>query len=180
MIKLQYLEEKDFRKIVEWNGNKTSDYLLQWAGPVYTYPLTEDQIREYFYNKVKKENSDIFVYKIILADTNETIGTVELCIEDKVNMVGKIGRFLIGEENVRGRGIGKLVLEELLRIGFTKFKLEKIILKVFDFNSGAIKCYEGVGFVKENLIKNARKVENGYWNLYEMSISKYNWKNRNK
>lgn len=175
MIKLKYLEKKDFKKIVEWNNNKSAEYLLQWSGPMYKHPLTEEQIEEFFLREVQKDNSNVFVYKIILVESNEIIGTVELREIDKDNKVGCVCRFLIGEENIRGRGIGKLVLEKILKIGFEELKFEKIMLRVFDFNHRAIKCYENAGFEKEKFLENARKSENGYWNLYEMGVLREKW-----
>lgn len=175
MLKLNLIEKEDLKKIAEWNLNKSADYLLQWSGPKYSYPLTLAQIENYFLNEVKKDNSNIFVYKIQLASTDEIIGTIELREIDKDNKIGKICRFLIGEENHRGNGIGTKALKEALRIGFEDMKFEKIMLGVFDFNHSAIKCYENSGFTKENFIENARKSSTGYWNLYEMSISKVQW-----
>lgn len=32
MLKLELIEKEDLKKIVEWNFNKSADYLLQWAG----------------------------------------------------------------------------------------------------------------------------------------------------
>ncbi|WP_061994778.1 GNAT family protein [Clostridium sp. ATCC 25772] len=180
MIKLEYLKEEDLEKIVEWNKNKSSDYLLQWAGPSYTYPLTINQVKDYYFNDVKKHNSNIFLYKIIIVSTNEIIGTIELREVDKTNKIGRVCRFLIGEENIRYKGIGTQALKELLRIGFENFNFEKITLGVFDFNESAIKCYEKSGFLKEKFIKNARKAKGGYWNLYEMTILKSKWRIMNK
>lgn len=175
MIKLEYLEKGDLRKIVEWNANKSAEYLLQWAGPIYSYPLSIKQVEDYFFDNVKKDNSSIFVYKIRLLDTDEIIGTIELRENETSNKNAWVCRFLIGEENYKGKGIGTKVLKEILRIGFEDLKFEKITLRVFDFNHGAIKCYENAGFVKEKFIENARKATIGYWNLYEMSISKMQW-----
>ena len=174
MIKLEHLEKGDLRKIVEWNANKSAEYLLQWAGPIYSYPLTIKQVEDYFFNNVKN-NSNIFVYKIRLIDTDKIIGTIELRENETINKNAWVCRFLIGEENYKGKGIGTQVLKETLRIGFEDLKFEKISLRVFDFNHGAIKCYENAGFVKEKFIENARKAAIGYWNLYEMSISKTQW-----
>ncbi|MCY6372606.1 GNAT family N-acetyltransferase [Clostridium ganghwense] len=179
MTKLEYLEKEDLEKIIDWNINRSPDYLLQWAGPMYNYPLTISQVEDYFFNDVKKDNSNIFVYKIRLVDTDEIIGTIELREIDKSNKVGRVCRFLIGEETVRGKGIGTRVLKEVLRIGFEDLKFEKIKLEVFDFNYSAIKCYENVGFVKERLLENVRKSSTGYWNLYEMAISKIEWQINN-
>ncbi|MBU3144688.1 GNAT family N-acetyltransferase [Clostridium sp. CF012] len=180
MIKLEHLEKEDLIKIVEWNTNKSAEYLLQWAGPSYRHPLTFKQVEDYFFNDVKKDNSNIFVYKIRLIDTDEIIGTIELRENETRNKNAWVCRFLISEENFRGKGIGTQVLKEILIIGFANLKFEKITLRVFDFNHAAIKCYENAGFVKENFIENARKATIGYWNLYEMSISKIQWQRINQ
>lgn len=179
MINLEYLEKEDLKIVVEWNANKSADYLLQWAGPMYSYPLTLTQVEDYFFNNVKKDNSNIFAYKIKWVDTDEIIGIIELREIDESNKIGKICRFLIGEEIFRGKGIGTKVLKEVLRIGFKDLKFEKITLAVFDFNHSAIKSYENVGFVKERFCEKVRKSSTGYWNLYEMAISKIQWQINN-
>ncbi|WP_027624535.1 GNAT family N-acetyltransferase [Clostridium lundense] len=179
MIRLQLMQREDLKKIIEWNIDKSADELLQWAGPMYNYPLTLVQLENYFLDEIKKEYSNIFLYKIELVNTGEIIGTVELRETDKNNKIGRVCRFLIGQENIRGRGVGAKVLKEILRIGFEDLKFEKITLGVFDFNKSAIKCYENVGFTKVKLIENARKSSNGYWGLYEMAISKDGWKTEN-
>ena len=45
MIKLRYFYESDFATLLEWSGNKS--FLLQWASPNFTYPLTREQLIEY-------------------------------------------------------------------------------------------------------------------------------------
>jgi len=45
----------------------------------------------------------------------------------------------------------------------------------FDFNYSAINCYENSGFVKEKLLENVRQSSTGYWNLWDMGISKEQW-----
>lgn len=178
MIKLDLLEKEDLQKIIEWNVNKSADDLIQWAGPKFNYPLTLVQVENYFLNEVKKENSKIFVYKILLINTREMVGTVELRETDKDNKIGRICRFLIGEENNRGKSIGTIALNEALRIGFEDMRFEKITLGVFEFNHGAIKCYEKTGFIKEKFLENMSKSSTGYWNLYEMVISKSKWQTK--
>lgn len=172
MVKLEPLEKEDFHKLIEWNENKSSDYLLQWAGPTYNFPFTIEQIENYFNNEVNKENSNIFVYKIKHVETGKIIGTIELRETDKSKRTGRICRFLIGDENIRGQGIGTIALTEAIRIGFEDLKYEKITLGVFDFNTNAIKCYEKTGFRIENLRRNARKSPAGYWSIYDMAITK--------
>ena len=175
MIKLSLMEKEDLIKIIEWNANKSADDLLQWAGPVFSYPLTLGQVENYYLNEAKRENSNVSIYKILLMETDEIIGTIEVRITDEEQKIGKVCRFLIGSEDIRGKGIGTEVLKEAVRICFEELKFEKITLGVFDFNESAIRCYEKVGFVKVKFTENARKSSNGYWNLYEMAISKEEW-----
>lgn len=171
MIKLEVLKVKDYMIIVKWNEDKSSDFLLQWAGPVYKYPLTLEQIDQY----VKNQENTCHIYKIIDIENNLMIGTIELNIKDEEGKVGRVGRFLIGEESCRGKGIGEQVLLEIVRIGFNHFGLNEITLGVFDFNTAAVRCYEKVGFRTVAHNKNCRKSSDGYWSLYEMSIRKDEW-----
>jgi len=175
MIKLNLMEKEDLIKIVQWNANKSADDLLQWAGPVYSYPLTLGQVENYFLNEAKRENCNVLIYKIILTETDEIIGTIEVRAIDEEKKIGRVGRFLIGSEDIRGKGIGTKALKEAVRICFEELKFEKVTLGVFEFNQSAIRCYEKVGFVKVKFTENARKSSNGYWNLYEMAISKEEW-----
>ncbi|WP_257675951.1 GNAT family N-acetyltransferase [Clostridium felsineum] len=170
IIKLKLLEKQDLQKIIDWNVDKSADDLMQWAGPKFNYPLILKQLENYFLSEVLIEK--VFVYKILLASTDEMIGTIEIREIDETNKIGKICRFLIGEKNNRGNHIGTAALNEILKIGFKDMNFKKITLGVFDFNYSAIRCYEKVGFVKESLSKNIRKVSNAYWNLYKMSILK--------
>lgn len=177
MIRLEFLEEKDFEKIVQWNKDASPDELLVWAGPWYKHPLTVEQIKEYFSFGVNEKDSDTFIYKIILKETNQMVGMIELGKIDMKSNSGRVGKFFICNEGIRGKGIGKAALREVLKIGFEEFKLHRISLGVFDFNEGAIKCYEAVGLKKEGLLRDVRKAESGYWNLYEMSILEDEWRN---
>lgn len=43
------------------------------------------------------------------------------------------------------------------------------------FNVSAIACYEKVGFIKEGLLRDSRKNDDEYWNLWEMSILEDEW-----
>ncbi|GGE20258.1 hypothetical protein GCM10011571_22770 [Marinithermofilum abyssi] len=62
-----------------------------------------------------------------------------------------------------------------MEVGFNELQLHRIDLRVFDFNRGAMKCYEKCGFKKEGVLRDARKSRNGYWSLYQMSILEDEW-----
>lgn len=176
MIRLEPLQVENFQKIVEWNEGHTIEFLNQWAGPVYEYPLTREQIERYYEDYITKEKDTLFVYQIINEETNEMIGTIELDVKDTVNKVGRIARFLIGDEKFRGKGTGKEALLKALKFGFENLKLNKITLGVYDFNTRALRCYEKVGFIIEELKENYRVVNNNCWNLYNMAITLEQWR----
>lgn len=175
MIKLEPMQKEDFKKVIEWNEGKSADFLLQWSGPFYKYPISQKQFDSYYDDYISKEKDTLFVFKIIYKETNEMIGTIELDIKDNVNKIARVARFLIGEDNLRGKGIGRETLKEVVRFGFEDLNLNKITLGVFDFNKNAISCYESVGFKIETLKEKYRESETGWWNLYDMGIAKEQW-----
>lgn len=68
------------------------------------------------------------------------------------------------------------MVRKIVEIGFEQLGLHRIELVVFDFNEAAIRCYEKCGFVKEGLLRDARRVGNEYWSLYIMSILESEWR----
>jgi len=166
VIKLEPMVWDDLQRIIEWNKSSSSEFLLQWSGE-FESPLTKEQLERHFSYGVNENGSDKYIYKIVYTPNDQVVGTIALKLNRK-NKSGKIGKFLIGEESMRGKGIGQLALEKLIYICFQEFSLHRISLGVYDFNSSAISCYEKVGFVKEG--RDARKVGEKYWNLIEMSI----------
>ncbi len=66
---------------------------------------------------------------------------------------------VIGDGNIRGLCIGKQMIGATLNIAFDQLKLHRVSLGVFDFNESATACYEKAGFVKDGLLRDARKRE---------------------
>ncbi|MBX4149174.1 GNAT family N-acetyltransferase [Paenibacillus lautus] len=176
MITLEYFEPADFNQLIEWSGDE--EFLLQWSGPQFKYPLTTDQLIDYIDAANDKDTSSKFIYKAVEQNTNQLVGHVSLGNIDRSNRSGRIGKVLINQEH-RGKGYGKQIINHVLRIGFEEFNLHRISLGVFDFNTSAIQCYEGVGFVKEGLLRDSRRYKETYWNLIEMSILEDEWRRIN-
>ncbi|MDZ5610332.1 GNAT family protein, partial [Bacillus pseudomycoides] len=87
-------------------------------------------------------------------------------------------KVLVGDSSMRGKSIGKKMMEAVLNVSFGKLNLHRVSLGVFDFNTSAIACYEKVGFVKKELLRDTRKIGDEYWSLWEMSILEHEWFNR--
>jgi Acetyltransferases, including N-acetylases of ribosomal proteins len=174
MVKLELLSETDFPQIVSWVNQYSRDFMVQWSGKTFEYPLTVEQMKAHYSRGINSTESDVFIYKIM--DDGRFVGSVQLCRFNWETREAFVGRFLIGEETNRGRGIGKKALNELVRIGFQQFGLETIKLNVYEFNRHAIKCYESVGFRKSLYREKMYQDSNGvWWNNFEMTLRKEDW-----
>ncbi|KKI92702.1 aminoglycoside adenylyltransferase [Bacillus sp. SA1-12] len=172
MIELKYFERSDFKQLINWIDSP--QFLLQWGGPAFEYPLTADQLEKYIEN-ANNDYSDTLVYKVMDSETGDVIGHISLGKIDRKNKSARVGKVLVGDKNVRGKGIGQLMIKEILKIAFEKHKLHRVGLGVFDFNVSAIACYEKAGFIKEGLLRDTGKNGEEYWNQWEMSILENEW-----
>jgi RimJ/RimL family protein N-acetyltransferase len=177
MIELKFFERSNFQQLINWI--ETPEFLLQWGGPNFSFPLTEQQLENYL-KDANKDNSSVLVYSVIDKETGNVIGHISLGNVDRNNKSARVGKVLVGDKNVRGRGIGQRMMTEILKVAFDELKLHRVSLGVFDFNASAIACYEKAGFIKEGLLRDSRKIGDEYWSLWEMSILDNEWKEINK
>ncbi|NGP57406.1 GNAT family N-acetyltransferase [Paenibacillus thiaminolyticus] len=175
MIALQYFVPSDFQQLISWSGDDA--FLLQWAGPEFKYPLTEDQLLEYIKGANDVERSHRLIYKAIETETNQTVGHISIGRIERYNRSARIGKVLIGNKSSRGKGYGTQIMQQALRIGFEELQLHRISLGVFVFNESARRCYEKLGFVQEGVTRDARRYQDSYWSLIEMSILEDEWRN---
>jgi len=135
MIKLEYFERNNFKQLIDWIDSE--EFLLQWGGPVFSYPLQNKQLEKYIAN-ANYENANVFVYKVIDQETKKVIGHISLGKIDRINKSARIGKVLVGDTSMRGKSIGKKMMEAVLNVAFVQLKLHRVSLGVFDFNSAAI------------------------------------------
>ena len=174
MVRLELLQDGDFETIAQWNEGKTADFVTQWAGPGYALPLTAEKLKEYNAGYNTPGGSQ-FIYRIMDDTTNEMIGTVQLLRIDREAGTAVVGRFLIGAENLRGKGMGQEALALITHKGFDEFALNKLALNVYDHNIGAIMCYEKVGYVKAVYKPDAVQSQNGAWGSWHMALDRDRW-----
>jgi RimJ/RimL family protein N-acetyltransferase len=142
-------------------------FLMQWAGPKYTFPLSWEQIK----NKIDETDecgTKNFLFSASIPDTSLIIGHIQLTIIDRSAGIGNIGSVLVFEE-FRKRGFGAEIIREIVNVGFHDKNLNELRLNVFDFNLPAIGCYKKIGFKEFSFENNAREVENESWNLIYLS-----------
>ncbi|MFA9458127.1 GNAT family N-acetyltransferase [Halalkalibacter sp. AB-rgal2] len=177
MVELIFFERTHFKQLINWI--ETPELLLQWGGPSFRFPLDEQQLESYI-EKANKDHSISLVYSVVEKETRKVIGHISLGKIDRINKSARIGKVLVGEKSIRGKGIGQQMMKEILKVAFEELRLHRVSLGVFNFNDAAIACYEKSGFVKEGLLRESRKIGEDYWSLWEMSILEYEWFEREK
>ena len=135
------INDNNKNDIVKWTNEKGKGFLEQWAGKSLDFPLTENQMDDL------KDIYSIFC-------ENEFVGIIQKIRKEMDNV--HIGRFLINPE-LNGRGLGKRALIEFINLIFQDENVNSITLNVFDYNAGAKKLYEKVGFKVVNVTENPMK-----------------------
>jgi len=168
LIELQPFGKGDYRQLIAEIPD--ARFLLQWAGPRYTYPLDAAQLDDTMADTVgEKPSSQLF--KAIREDTSEAIGHIQLMGIDHNASSCVLGRVLIFERH-RGNGFGKSIVQQAVKFAFESLGLTEITLGVFDFNTPAINTYRSIGFAEYQFRRDARQFRNESWNVIRMKLHK--------
>ncbi|MGN7863350.1 GNAT family N-acetyltransferase [Chryseobacterium sp. 22458] len=161
MIELQPFTLDDAQVLI--SKIKDERMLLQFAGPMYHFPLTADQLKEDLHDPKRT------LFKIVDQTDHTIIGHAQIFLKEEAFLLGRI---LIWDENNRGKGYGKKVMKELLKYGFSHFDKKTAELNVYDWNTGAIECYKKVGFTIDPDIRKEAVIDQETWVSLNMKINK--------
>lgn len=161
-------ERRDFPRILR--AIDTPEALMQWAGPLFAFPLDEAQLESYRLS-ADLQPATRRIYTVCLS-SREPMGHIELNEIDGHS--ARLCRVYV-DPSRRRRGLGRAMVRQALHIAFDELGLERVDLGVFDFNTAAIRCYEAEGFVREGHLRRARRVGQEVWDLDLMAILKDEW-----
>jgi RimJ/RimL family protein N-acetyltransferase len=171
-LRLRPFEPADVSTLVGWIPSK--EFLIQWAGHLYTFPLDEAQVRAH----LSRVGGPPPVCRIFAVEgpAGSMIGYIELNRIDRVNRNAALSRILVGPSAARGKGLGAEMIRRTLAIGFEEERLHRIELDVYQQNVSARRCYQRCGFRDEGLIRDFTFVDGSYWSSYRMSILDDEWR----
>jgi RimJ/RimL family protein N-acetyltransferase len=159
------MNEEDIPNVVSFLDGTSEDFMNQWGGGRwYKYPVTVEQVINQFHARI--ENTLYFV--TVNNDNNEIVGSAELDFIDWENKTCAVCRYLIAEKH-RNKGFGTEALKKLVKYAFDELNMTCVRLSVFDFNTGAQKCYAKAGFVEYK-----RETRNNGWVAICMEINNPN------
>lgn len=145
MLTLEPFTLADCDRLIGWVPD--ARFLLQWAGPAYTFPLTREQLAR-TWELTQRTPPTHLMFKLCETPDGPAIGHIELMGLNLAQRRAHIGRVLIGEPSARGRGLGTALMTLLIDHAFGPLSLDTLTLNVYAFNSPAIACYERLGFVR--------------------------------
>ena len=164
MIKFESFGKEHYKDLIAWVDSEET--LMQFAGPAFKFPLTEEQL------DISLSDPGRTAFRVINAATTLSIGHAEIYLSDESV---KLGRILIGDPALRGKGLGRQIVNLLLDRVFLKPGMTMVELNVFDWNTNAIKCYENAGFTINPDKKLERTIKDNIWIAINMTIDKKKW-----
>ena len=101
-------------------------------------------------------------------DKGKVVGHIMLRYPDSSKAVIRFG-FVIVDDNLRGKGYGKQMLQLAIQKAKNVFGAKKITLGVFDNNPSALHCYESVGF--KVIGTDSYQIDGEEWTGKEMELN---------
>jgi RimJ/RimL family protein N-acetyltransferase len=157
---LSPMNVNDAEKYTEW----LNDLEVMKHFSLYSSIISLENEKEALIKLTKEHN-----YSIINLETNELIGSCGFMDIDHINQTAEIGIF-IGNKYLWNQGYGTEAFSLLIDYGFKALNFHNIMLRVYENNKNAIKCYEKVGFKKIGIRREALKRNLKRQNIVYMDI----------
>ena len=138
MIKLRKIEPADLPFLYQWENDATV-----WADGSNHNPLSQQDLRDY----IASTTGDIYKdgqLRLIIEDERVTLGCVDLFDLDPRNRRAAIGMYV--DPEYRGKGVGRLVLEQLESYAFDFLHLRVLYAVIATNNIPCSSLYRSAGY----------------------------------
>lgn len=143
-MRLRELCLKDADGMLSWMHDPASAEIFQCD----FNSFSEEKVKNFILNSNKDEDS---VHFACVDDNDNYLGTVSLKhIDKKAENAEYAVSFC---KSAQGTGAARFATEEILKIAFNKFDLERVYLNVLSDNERANAFYKKMGFVYEGTFK---------------------------
>ena len=85
------------------------------------------------------------LFGVFQTGSNNLIGIARLMFIDTLHKTSELGVY-IGNAEMRGHGLGRETVKQLIDYAFNTLKLERLYLRVLATNIAALRCYTACGF----------------------------------
>ncbi len=164
-VTIRPVTEADTDRIIAWRNAPSV-----MAHFIYRTPLTRKAHLNWLHNRVETGE----VAQFVIYDGETAVGSVYLRDIDRNNQKCEYGIF-IGDEDCRGKGIGTAAAKLALAHAFEELGLNRVYLRVFADNLGAIKSYEKAGFRYEGTFRQDVMIDGVGEDIVFMAILREDW-----
>jgi RimJ/RimL family protein N-acetyltransferase len=164
MVRLRPFKMSDAKYLLEWVQEER--LFTMWCANKFEYPLTKEQLMIY---KDMYENDEQGWIFSALDESGLPIGHLLMRRANYIDQSLHLG-FVIIDENHRGHGYGKEMVELAVKYAFDLLKVKKVTLGVFANNPAAHNCYKSIGFIDQKFYEDFFPYKDEKWGLYDMQV----------
>ena len=158
---LSPMSTEDAEKYVLWlNDMEVAQYLTM------AYQIIGVDVERETLERLVRQG---YHFAIVESKKDELIGGCGLLNLDQINACAEVGIF-IGEKSYWNSGYGEEALRLLLDYAFNILNLHNIMLKVYAYNSRAVRCYRKIGFQEIGRRRQAKRIQGGSYDIIYMDI----------
>ena len=174
-IRLAAIEKRDLPLFVEW----LNDSEVRQGISLYL-PMSMAQ-EERWFEQMLERPPDEHPLNIEVSEGDEwvKIGNMGFFDFDHHARSAEAG-IMIGNKAYWNQGYGTEAMTLLLKHGFETLNLNRIMLRVYQDNPRAIRCYEKVGYIHEGRMRKARYWNGQYLDILIMGVLKEEWDQRKR
>jgi RimJ/RimL family protein N-acetyltransferase len=166
MIELKLLSKDNIAPFFIWLRD---DEVIKYSLTIFQKFSSEDEIKSWFSNLLS--NTKDYTLGIYLTSSGSLIGYAGICNISTINKNGEYFIF-IGDKTQWGNGIGTITTQKVVKYGFEKLNLNRIMLTVSEPNVGGIRAYEKAGFKFEGRLRQSCFRDGDYHDKLIMAILK--------
>ena len=133
-MEFRNFKEEDAKEILKWTKNER-EFRMWSAFRWKKYPATPEDI-----NNTYKECMETSTFcPMSLVESGKIVGHIVVRIPGEDKSIIRFG-FVIVDNSVRGKGYGKILMNEAIKYAKEKLNAKEITFGVITFNTGAVKC----------------------------------------
>jgi RimJ/RimL family protein N-acetyltransferase len=174
-IRLRSIERGDLPHYVEWLNDPE---VIE--GLVMNVPFSLDDETRWFENLANRPAEERpLAIEIRDGEGWKLIGSCGFHEIDWKGRAAEVG-IAIGHKASWNQGYGTETMRLMLQYGFETLNLNRIFLRVYEYNRRAVRSYEKAGFVLEGRMRQARYHAGKYHDEYIMSVLRSEWYQANR
>ena len=170
MLRLRPYKPSDAGHLMDWLKDERTVRL--WRADRFSYPLTGEQLDQYWEDFLSDENAWIFT---AVDGSGKPCGHFSFRRVDYHKNSAHMG-FIVVDPMERGKGYGREMVTLALRYAFSLLRVERVTLGVFTVNEAAHRCYLSVGFQDEELHRDYDSFDGEAWDYQDMAAFREDFK----